>query len=51
LKSYKFKRVGLLLTIKKKIMPILQNPRPSMSILVKNGHNNGGRGGEMRYLG
>jgi len=27
-------------------MFMLQNPRPSMRILVKNGHNNGGRGGE-----
>jgi hypothetical protein len=25
---------------------MLENPRPSLRILVKNGHNNGGRGGE-----
>jgi len=27
-------------------MPMLQSPRPSISILVKNDHNNGGRGGK-----
>jgi len=31
------------------IMPVLQKPRPSMSILVKNGCNNGGRGGK-KYM-
>lgn len=33
-----------------KIMPILQSPRPSMSISLKNGYDNGGVGGERRLL-